>query len=61
MNEKEEMEKSYIATCKICLLAQAMKDCPGCRFNIGLVEKAEPVVLIPVPNHKRIVLFAMAD
>lgn len=40
MTEKEKLE-AYIANCKCCMLAQAMKTCPLCRFNIGLVE--EPV------------------
>ena len=39
MNEKEKKE-FYIAMCKCCLLAQAMKNCPLCRFNIGLTEKS---------------------
>lgn len=30
---------SKISNCKICLLAQAMKDCKACQFNIGLVYK----------------------
>ena len=28
----------YIANCKACMLAEAMKDCPLCLFNIGLQE-----------------------
>lgn len=27
-----------VACCKCCLLAQAMKDCKSCPFNIGLIE-----------------------
>jgi len=40
MTKEEEIkeEKSRIDTCKICLLSQ-MKDCPLCKFNIGLQYK----------------------
>lgn len=37
MTEKEKIEM-YIANCKCCMLAQVMKTCPLCRFNIGLTE-----------------------
>lgn len=52
MTEKEKKE-FYVATCKCCLLAEAMKTCPACQFNIGLAHKTELVdttpVLIPIP------------
>ena len=35
MNEKDKKE-FYVAICNYCLLAQSMKTCPACRFNIGL-------------------------
>ena len=35
---------AYIACCKTCLLAEAMKQCPLCLFRIGLLEK-QPVKL----------------
>lgn len=38
MNDKEKKE-FYIANCKCCLLAEKMKDCKVCQFNIGLAEK----------------------
>jgi len=38
MTEKERIA-AYIACCKTCLLAEAMKQCPLCKFNIGLAEK----------------------
>lgn len=34
-----EDEKIAVATCKICLLAQYMRVCALCKFNIGLGEK----------------------
>lgn len=34
----------WIANCKICTLAEAMKDCPLCQFRVGLLEK-QPVKL----------------
>ena len=40
MTEKEKIE-SHIAMCKCCLLAQTMKDCPRCLFNIGLAVQVE--------------------
>lgn len=46
MNEKEKKE-FYVAMCKCCLLAQAMKSCPLCRFNIGLSEKIASTNLSP--------------
>jgi len=47
MTEKEKLE-SYIAMCKCCMLAQAMKSCPLCRFNIGLAEEVMLGDAIPV-------------
>jgi hypothetical protein len=44
MSEEEKIE-AYIAICKCCLLAQAMKSCPICRFNIGLAEEVKLVDL----------------
>jgi len=49
MSEKEKIE-SYIATCKCCLLAQAMKECPLCRFNIGLAEQVDLSSAIALPQ-----------
>lgn len=34
-----EKELEYIANCKVCTLATAMKDCPRCLFNIGLLHR----------------------
>jgi hypothetical protein len=33
-----ERESMYIANCRICTLAQVMRDCPKCLFNIGLIK-----------------------
>jgi len=63
MNAQEEFE-SQIATCKCCLLAEAMKDCPLCRFNIGLAERVELDIFIPRPVLEAIpavALFAFAE
>lgn len=38
MNEKEKKE-FYVANCMCCLLAEAMKSCALCQFNVGLEEK----------------------
>jgi len=40
MTDKEKIEM-YIANCKCCMLAECMKNCPICLFNIGLAEKLE--------------------
>jgi len=34
----------WIANCKICTLAEAMKDCPLCLFRIGLLEREKAEV-----------------
>jgi hypothetical protein len=63
MNAQEEFE-SQIATCKCCLLAEAMKDCPLCRFNIGLAERVELDIFITKPVLEAIpamALFAFAE
>ncbi len=60
MNEQEEIE-SQIATCKCCLLADAMKSCPLCRFNIGLAERVEFSIFLPLPSAEPIALFALAE
>lgn len=31
----------WIAICKTCLLAEVMKDCAHCQFNVGLLEREE--------------------
>jgi hypothetical protein len=51
MTEKEETVRAYIAMCKCCLLAKAMKDCPTCVFNIGLAHRVEfsELILVPIP------------
>ncbi len=60
MSEKEKIE-SYIATCKCCMLAQAMKNCPLCRFNIGLAEEIKLVDSIPLPNFTQLAIFVMSE
>ena len=40
MSESEKIEM-YVNTCKICLLAECMKICPLCQFNVGLEEKLQ--------------------
>jgi hypothetical protein len=60
MNDREKIE-FYIANCKCCLLAQAMKTCPNCRFQIGLAEKEQLADAIPVSLPVRIDMFALAE
>jgi hypothetical protein len=60
MNDKEKIE-SYIAMCKCCLLAEAMKDCPLCRFNIGLAEQVKLADFMPLPAQPQIPLFSMSE
>ena len=36
---EEDRIKMYIANCEICTLAEAMKNCPICKFKIGLKSK----------------------
>ncbi len=38
---------AYIANCKACPLAEVMKDCPYCLFNVGKLEAAEPTITKP--------------
>ena len=59
MTEKERIE-SHIAMCKCCLLAQAMKDCPVCLFNIGLAQQTEQTELIPMPIQLQAAIFEPA-
>ena len=62
MNEKEKQE-FYIAMCNCCLLAEVMKDCRLCRFNIGLAAqaKATPADSTPLPIPIQMPIFAMAE
>jgi hypothetical protein len=60
MNEKERME-SYIAMCHCCVIAQVMKDCRMCQFNIGLAEEVKPVDFIAVEIPAQIAKFAMSE
>jgi len=59
MNEQEKIA-SYIATCKCCMLAQTMKNCPLCLFNIGLAEPVELVEPISLPVQMPITMFAVS-
>lgn len=36
---QDEIIAMYVANCQICTLAEAMKNCPICKFKIGLKEK----------------------
>ena len=47
MNEKEKKE-FYVSMCKCCLIAEAMKSCSVCRFNVGLAEQVQSIDAIPV-------------
>ena len=40
MNTKEH--DSDVATCRCCLLAETMRGCKACRFNVGLVADTTP-------------------
>lgn len=59
-NDKEEL-KAYIAMCKCCLLAEVMKDCPVCRFNIGLAEEIKLTDLKPRLVKTPRAVFALAE
>lgn len=48
---KAEEIKSRIDTCKICLLAEVMKDCKRCNFQVGLQYKKEESKM---PKNKRL-------
>ncbi len=64
MNDQEKLEM-YIANCKCCMLAQAMKTCALCRFNIGLAEKVElaapAIPLTLVLCNEKTAIFVMAE
>ena len=60
MNEKEKTD-FYIAMCRCCLIARAMKSCPSCRFNIGLAEKLQPVDSDPLPISIPVAVFAISE
>jgi hypothetical protein len=57
MNEKNDF---YIAVCRCCLIAEAMKCCSLCQFNIGLTP-AMPVDSISLPISLQVVTFAKAE
>jgi hypothetical protein len=35
----QKMLEIYIGTCHTCTIAQCMRDCPQCRFKVGLNTK----------------------
>ena len=43
-------DDTKIALCKACTLAEVMKDCKVCAFNIGLPHKSEGKPLIQVSS-----------
>lgn len=57
---EEEKIISYISNCKCCLLADAMKTCPHCLFNIGLAEKVDQTEWIPLPVQFPVMMFEPA-
>jgi hypothetical protein len=59
MNEKEKKE-FYIAMCRCCLIAQAMKGCPACCFNIGLAEQIKPVDSAPLLISEPVEIFEIS-
>jgi len=60
MNEKEKTE-FYIAMCNCCVMAEAMKDCPLCRFNIGLAKEVKLVDSIPFSFPVPVSMHAMSE
>lgn len=40
---QEEKDKMHIANCQICTLAECMRDCKLCKFNMGLEQKKSEV------------------
>ncbi len=60
MNEKEKKD-FYIAMCRCCLIAEAMKTCPICNFNIGLAEEVKTIDLMPLPMPVQVPMFVMAE
>ena len=60
MSEKEKLE-SYIANCKCCLLAQAMRTCPTCQFNIGLAEPIKLDEAVPVQLFEKNEAYAISS
>jgi hypothetical protein len=60
MNEKEKIE-FYIAMCNCCVMAEAMKDCPLCRFNIGLAKEVKLVDSIPLSESAQVAIFAISE
>jgi hypothetical protein len=60
MNEKEKQE-FYVAMCICCLIAQSMKDCSMCRFNLGLDEQVKPTNLIPVLIPTQVIALTLSE
>ena len=53
----DEKQSMYIANCKACSLSEAMKDCPFCQFNTGLLIKAlSSIGKLPVNSEGQIVM-----
>jgi hypothetical protein len=44
---ESEKQSMYKANCKACLLAQAMKVCHLCQFNIGLSSGMQETTVNP--------------
>ncbi len=59
MTEKEKIE-SHIAMCRCCLVAEAMKQCQICQFNIGLAVQLKQSELIPLPIQLQVLTFEPA-
>ncbi len=60
MNEKEKKE-FYIAMCGCCLLAQTMKTCAACRFNVGLQPQTQALIAIPIQIPIRVQTLVMTE
>ena len=50
----KDVQNMYIANCVCCLLAEAMKHCATCPFNVGLEARAkafaQPQTVKGMPN-----------
>jgi hypothetical protein len=62
MSEQEKQE-FYFATCRCCLIAEALKTCFLCQFKIGLTEQEQPFnsIAISLPLQTQVTLLAVPE
>ena len=57
----QEQTQMYIANCKCCTLANILRDCKRCKFNVGLLHKTSPSSMFDSMKQDLIIINEIID